>query len=108
MKTEYPIIIGGENFGCGSSREHAPVALGASGARAGLCRHTVLLMDEWHGMGCRRPGMLCHAAVLGAGCAWGMFFRVLRTQHGLRTPTLKEGASGWVNEQHAQYSRRTG
>lgn len=32
MKTEYPIIIGGENFGCGSSREHAPVALGASGA----------------------------------------------------------------------------
>ena len=32
MKTEYPIVIGGENFGCGSSREHAPVALGASGA----------------------------------------------------------------------------
>lgn len=21
MKTEYPIIIGGDNFGCGSSRE---------------------------------------------------------------------------------------
>lgn len=33
MKTEYPIIIGGDNFGCGSSREHAPVALGASGAQ---------------------------------------------------------------------------
>ena len=34
MKTEYPVIIGGENFGCGSSREHAPVSLGASGDAA--------------------------------------------------------------------------
>ncbi|KAI4379908.1 hypothetical protein MLD38_006146 [Melastoma candidum] len=33
-KTEYSIIIGGANFGCGSSREHAPVALGAAGAVA--------------------------------------------------------------------------
>jgi 3-isopropylmalate/(R)-2-methylmalate dehydratase small subunit len=33
-KTEYPIIIGGNNFGCGSSREHAPVSLGAAGAKA--------------------------------------------------------------------------
>lgn len=31
MKTEYPIIIAGDNFGCGSSREHAPVSMGASG-----------------------------------------------------------------------------
>ncbi len=30
MDTEYPIIIGGRNFGCGSSREHAPIALGAA------------------------------------------------------------------------------
>ncbi len=34
MKTAYKIIIAGENFGCGSSREHAPIALGAAGVKA--------------------------------------------------------------------------
>lgn len=33
-KTEFPIIIGAKNFGCGSSREHAPICLGAAGAKA--------------------------------------------------------------------------
>ena len=30
----YKIIIGGRNFGCGSSREHAPIALAAAGIAA--------------------------------------------------------------------------
>jgi 3-isopropylmalate/(R)-2-methylmalate dehydratase small subunit len=33
MDTEFAIVIGGRNFGCGSSREHAPIALGAANCR---------------------------------------------------------------------------
>ena len=31
---ERKIIVGGENFGCGSSREHAPLSIKASGVKA--------------------------------------------------------------------------
>ncbi len=33
LDSEHPIVVAGKNFGCGSSREHAPIALGSAGCR---------------------------------------------------------------------------
>ena len=38
LDSEYPIVVAGRNFGCGSSREHAPIALGSAGCQVVLAQ----------------------------------------------------------------------
>jgi 3-isopropylmalate/(R)-2-methylmalate dehydratase small subunit len=36
LDSDYPIVVAGRNFGCGSSREHAPIAMGSAGCKVVL------------------------------------------------------------------------
>ena len=33
LDSDYPIVVAGRNFGCGSSREHAPIAMGSANSK---------------------------------------------------------------------------
>ncbi len=36
LDSKYPIVVAGKNFGCGSSREHAPIAMGSANCKVVL------------------------------------------------------------------------
>nr|ADI46907.1 LEU1Sm [Volvox carteri f. nagariensis] len=102
VKTNYPIIVGGQNFGCGSSREHAPVALGAAGAKvcvaesyARIFFRNCIATGELYP--CETPVRLCDKLTTGSEVTVDMEMNIL-TDHstGATYPLQAIGEAGPV------------
>ena len=59
------IVVAGENFGCGSSREHAPVAIRAAGVSCVVAASFARIFSR-NAINTGLPIVICPAAVAGA------------------------------------------
>ena len=68
FKSGYTIVIGGKNFGCGSSREHAPLAIAEAGATVVVAEFYARIffrncVNGGYLLPCETPHRLCDGAV---------------------------------------------
>src|SRR5215207_4625926 len=66
----YQIIVAGKNFGCGSSREHAPIALNAAGIQAVVAEFYARIfyrnaVNGGYLIPCESAGRLCETVCTG-------------------------------------------
>src|SRR5258707_9082642 len=69
--SDYTIIIGGKNFGCGSSREHAPIALDAAGIEAVGAQFYARIFFPHAVNGGHLTPFACGKRPVGLGCTRG-------------------------------------
>ncbi|MEQ8441336.1 MAG: 3-isopropylmalate dehydratase small subunit [Alphaproteobacteria bacterium] len=60
--TEGDVVVAGENFGCGSSREHAAIAIKATGISCVLCRSAAMIFFR-SAINIALPVLICPEAV---------------------------------------------
>ena len=68
FKSEFKIVIGGKNFGCGSSREHAPLAIAEAGAEVVVAEFYARIffrncVNGGYLLPCESPKRLCDGEV---------------------------------------------
>jgi len=115
LDADYPIVVAGKNFGCGSSREHAPIALGSAGCRIVLAesfariffRNSVATGELYP---CEATERLCDALKTGDVVTVDLDAQTVtsRTRPGLPVQTARRRAPGRGRRRAVQLRPQTG